>query len=103
MIDASRVVSIVRRQDYDQFNIFIDHFKNDRIDVFLTRINYHIGELQYIKGTISINEDCTTGQFDTHIKRVKSLAWSENICNTDHQLAQIIINALYTCIKKIED
>lgn len=101
MIDASNVVSIVRDHSYDQFDIFVDHLRNYRIDIFLTRINYVIGELQYVRGTIIIDNGCCIGEFNTNTRY--SAIIDNAVIKTDNQLAQIIIETLNSCINEINE
>lgn len=103
MIDTNNVVSIVRKQDYRDFDLYIDHFNNDRIDIFLTRINYRIGELQYIRGSVRLDQSFSYGVFSSNISRRNPIViWNDYIVTDDDQLAKIIIDALKTCIHKID-
>ena len=99
-IDTSKVVSIVRTHEFYPFDLFIDHLNNKRIDIFLTRINYRIGELQYIKGSIRFDDEYSYGIFSSNLKKHPIVVWEDQI-DTNQTLAQTIIQALKTCIQTI--
>lgn len=99
-IDTNTIVSIVRTEEYCPFDLFIDHFNNKRIDIFLTRIDYRIGELQYIKGSIRFDENYSYGLFTSNLADQPIVVWQDQI-DTNQTTANSIINALKTCIESI--
>lgn len=100
-IDTSKMVSIVRNQDFYPFDLFIDHINNNRIDIFLTRINYRIGEVQYIRGVIRFDQKYSYGMFTSNLVRTPIVAWHDKRFTSNKTTAKTIIKALKTCIETI--
>lgn len=100
-LDTGKIVSIVRSEDFTPYQLFIDHINNNRIDIFLTRINYRIGEVQYIKGTIRFDQKYSYAMFTSNVLKHSITGWYDKRFTGNKPLAKMIIKALKTCIETI--
>lgn len=100
-----KIKTLIGRKNYSPFSVFVDGIQHDnviRLTMFLTTVNYRVGELQYIKGEATIIDDMLSCEFVTNIKKGPLVQMKVQGFDDPKTIADLIHKALKKCVAEMQ-
>lgn len=104
MSKLTKIKKMLGRRQYDPFNVFIDGIQHEdtiRLNIFLTTINYHVGELQYIKGEVTIIEDTFVCEFSSNVYKDPLVRMKISGFDEPKMIVDFVDRALKKCVNEL--
>lgn len=104
MSKLTKIKTLIGKRNYDPFDVFVDGIQHDstiRINIFLTTVNLVVGELQYIKGEITIIDDVFSCEFVASTKKAPIVQMKVHGFDDPKTISEFINKALKKCISVV--
>lgn len=105
MSKLAKIKALIYKKNYAPFSVFVDGIQHDgaiRLNTFLTTVNYYVGELQYIKGEITIVDDLFSCEFTTNVKKGSLVQMKVQGFDDPKTIADLIHKALKKCVAELQ-
>lgn len=105
MSKLAKIKTLIGKKDYSPFSVFVDGIQHDnaiRLTTFLTTVNYRVGELQYIKGEVSIIDDTFSCEFATSVRKGPLVQMKVQGFDDPKTIADLIHKALKKCVAELQ-